>query len=90
MIGSYEEYCETPEKAEVSSTYERFLQMTPLGVVWHLLWDRYFGHQIQDRLKRGVPLDDEFCRKVKRQALAELAQLDSQRIKHVHIQMVHA
>ncbi len=71
------------------TTYERFQNMTALGVVWHLLWDRHFGPRIQDRLKKGIPLDDEFCFRIKRQVMRELYQLDSTRIEHIHLQFAY-
>ena len=52
-----------------------FLQMTPLCLTWHLLWDRRYGPRIQDRLKSGGVLDFDFCSDIATEAKAELIQL---------------
>ena len=71
------------------SIYSKFEKMTALGVVWYLLWDRYYGPRIQDRLRDGGYLDDDFCFTIKREAMAELYRLDNGLIEHIHIQLVH-
>lgn len=57
------------------SIANKLLQMTPLCLVWHLLWDRYYGPQIQERLKAGGVLDDDFCKRISDEAKAELVDL---------------
>jgi hypothetical protein len=61
--------------------------MTALSVVWHLLWDRFYGPRIQDRLRDGGFLDDDFCFAIKKEALAELSRLEDGRIEHVIIDL---
>jgi len=51
------------------------LQMTPLQITWFLLWDRYYGPNIQERLKSGGTLDFDFCKDIEQRAKAEYREL---------------
>ncbi len=53
------------------------LQMTPLQIVWFLLWDRYYGPSIQSRIKSGGELDYDFCKDIEQRAKAEYRELTS-------------
>lgn len=66
-------------KKEPKTLLEKYEQMTALGCVWHLLWDRRYGPRIQDRLRDGGYLDDDFCFEIKRQAVAELQRIEANR-----------
>jgi len=51
------------------------LQMTPLQIVWFLLWDRHYGWRIQERLRSGGELDYDFCKDIEQRAKAEYREL---------------
>jgi predicted patatin/cPLA2 family phospholipase len=69
---------------------EKYEKMTALAVVWRLLWDRRYGPRIQERLRNGGYLDDDFIFEIKRQAIMELQRCEARQAEHVHIHLVHA